>query len=89
MIFFLGGCALANRLTENAKWNVLLIEAGDVETSLQNIPVMAPYLVLSKYNWGYNTEPQTQGCLGEHLEILFLFFDKLIIHLSSRFVFFT
>ncbi|KAG5672896.1 hypothetical protein PVAND_002984 [Polypedilum vanderplanki] len=47
-----GGCALANRLTENSKWNVLLIEAGDVESPLQSIPVTAPYMVFSKYNWG-------------------------------------
>jgi hypothetical protein len=55
---------LANRLTENSKWNVLLIEAGDVETPLQSIPVMAPYLVMTKYNWGYTTEPQAHGCFG-------------------------
>jgi choline dehydrogenase-like flavoprotein len=61
----LGGCVLANRLTENPKWNVLIIEVGDVETPLQSIPVMAPYTVLSKYSWGYKTEPQTQGCLGK------------------------
>lgn len=55
---------LANRLTENPKWNVLLIEAGDVETPLQSIPVGAPYTVFTRYNWGYNTEPQGDGCFG-------------------------
>jgi hypothetical protein len=56
---------LANRLTENPKWNVLLIEAGDVETPLQSVPVAAPYSVFTKYNWGYSAEPQKNACLGE------------------------
>lgn len=66
LIYFinLGGCALANRLTENPKWKVLIIEAGDVETPFQNIPVAAPYLVFSKYNWGYSAEPQKNACTG-------------------------
>lgn len=56
---------MANRLSENPKWNVLLIEAGDVETPLQGVPVAAPYSVFTKYNWGYTGEPQTDACLGE------------------------
>lgn len=60
-----GGCVLANRLSENPKWNVLLIEAGDVETPLQSVPVAAPYSVFTKYNWGYSAEPQTEACLGK------------------------
>ncbi|KAL7042669.1 hypothetical protein ACKWTF_001241 [Chironomus riparius] len=59
-----GGCALANRLTENPNWRVLIIEAGDVETPFQSIPVAAPYLVFSKYNWGYAAEPQKNACTG-------------------------
>lgn len=56
---------LANRLSENPKWNVLLIEAGDVESPLQSVPIMAPYSVFTKYNWGYLSEPQSKACLGE------------------------
>lgn len=56
---------MANRLSENPKWNVLLIEAGDVETMFQSIPVAAPYSVFTKFNWGYNAEPQTGACLGK------------------------
>lgn len=58
---------LANRLTENPKWNVLLIEVGDVETPLQSVPVAAPYSVFTKYNWGYNAEPQANACLGKSI----------------------
>ena len=72
---YLGGCALANRLTENSKWSVLLIEAGDVETPLQSVPIAAPYLVLSKYNWGYTAEPQSQACLGKSFINSCVFFN--------------
>lgn len=66
--FRLGGCVLANRLTENPKWNVLLIEAGDVETPLHSVPMLAPYSVFSKFNWGYSVEQQAEACLGNEIE---------------------
>lgn len=59
------GCVLANRLTENPHWNVLLIEAGTVEGYIENIPVFAPYMFLTRYNWGYNAERQPYACLGK------------------------
>lgn len=57
---------LANRLTENPKWNVLLIEAGDVETPMQDVPIAAPYSVFTRYNWGYLSEAQSEACLGNY-----------------------
>lgn len=65
-----GGCVLANRLTENSKWNVLLIEAGKVETPVQDIPVLAAYMQSTAYNWGYTTEPQDGLCLGSIKSLL-------------------
>jgi choline dehydrogenase-like flavoprotein len=62
-----GGCVLANRLTENPNWNVLLIEAGKVETLVQNVPVLAAYMQSTAYNWGYSSEPQPGVCLGKKL----------------------
>lgn len=56
---------LANRLTENPHWNVLLIEAGKVETGIQAIPVLAAYMQSTAYNWGYLSEPSPGSCLGE------------------------
>lgn len=60
------GCVLANRLTENPNWNVLLIEAGTLEGFIENIPVLAPYMFTpySRYNWGYDAEAQPYACLG-------------------------
>lgn len=60
-----GGCVLANRLTENPNWNVLLIEAGGIETSLQDVPIMAAFMQSTAYNWGYTSEPQSRSCLGK------------------------
>lgn len=59
-----GGCVLANRLSENKNWNVLLIEAGKVETPVQNIPVMAAYMQSTAYNWGHVAESQSGSCIG-------------------------
>jgi choline dehydrogenase-like flavoprotein len=58
---------LANRLTENSNWNVLLIEAGRVETQAQDVPVMAAYMQSTAYNWGYSAEPQHGSCLGRSI----------------------
>jgi choline dehydrogenase-like flavoprotein len=62
--FFSAGCVIANRLTENKKFNVLLIEAGKVETPVQNVPGLAAFQQLTDYNWNYQAEPQPGSCLG-------------------------
>lgn len=54
------GCVLANRLTENGKHSVLLIEAGGSDRNiLVQMPTALSYPMASKtYNWGYNSEPE-------------------------------
>lgn len=58
------GCVLANKLSKNGKWKVLLLEAGSDDTNFSDIPGMAPYLLKSKMNWGYYSKPQTRCCQG-------------------------
>lgn len=60
-----GGCVLANRLTENKNWNVLLIEAGTVETLIQDLPLLAAVNQMTTYDWQFKTEKQTHACLGK------------------------
>ena len=54
------GCVLANRLSEDARTKVLLLEAGPKDTSMWiNIPVGFTKLLNSPiYNWNFATEPE-------------------------------
>lgn len=59
------GCALANRLTENPSWTVLLIEAGDHENLLMDVPLMVQYLQRNRnVDWSYRTQPSNSSCMG-------------------------
>lgn len=53
------GCVLANRLTANGKYAVLLLEAGPRDRYLWiHIPIgYAKTMFNPKYNWCFNTEP--------------------------------
>jgi choline dehydrogenase len=54
------GCVLANRLTEDRKARVLLLEAGPADKSMWiNIPAgFTKLLNSSVYNWNFATEPE-------------------------------
>lgn len=58
------GSVLANRLTENANWTVLLLEAGGHENIMSDIPVMLALLQKGNLDWSYLTEPQETACLA-------------------------
>jgi len=58
------GSVLANRLSENKQWKVLLLEAGNKQNFLNEVPILVGYFQLTNYNWGYNVEPQKNACLG-------------------------
>ncbi len=54
------GCVLANRLSEDAKTNVLLLEAGAPDKKQEiHIPAAFSKLFKSEVDWNYETEPQT------------------------------
>lgn len=65
-----GGSVLANRLTEIFHWDVLLLEAGKDEMFLTDIPLLAPLMQITAYNWGYKTEPSGNGSLGYCLAMI-------------------
>lgn len=59
------GCVLANRLSENKKWQILLLEAGEPQTFAHNIPGIAAYFQATQSNWNYlAAEKSDRFCLG-------------------------
>ncbi|XP_055907264.1 glucose dehydrogenase [FAD, quinone] [Eupeodes corollae] len=59
-----GGAVIANRLSEIKNATVLLLEAGDQETLLSDVPVMAALTQITRYNWGYKSDPVENACKG-------------------------
>ena len=52
------GCVLANRLTEDGRRTVLLLEAGGEDRTVAiRIPAAFPLMDADKYNWRYTAEP--------------------------------
>jgi choline dehydrogenase len=53
------GCVLANRLSEDPRVSVLLLEAGAPDESFYaRVPLGFPYLLGSSTDWAYVTEPE-------------------------------
>ena len=53
------GCVLANRLSENGKDQVLLLEAGGPDKKQEvSVPAAFSKLFQSEVDWHYETEPQ-------------------------------
>jgi len=61
------GCAIANRLSEDPKTRVLLLEAGPRDRAKEiRIPAAFSKLFKSKFDWGYETTPQA-GLAGRRI----------------------
>lgn len=58
------GSVLTNRLTENQKWGVLLLEEGKDEIFLTDIPLIAPVLHITDYVRLHRSEPGPQNADG-------------------------
>ncbi|KAK9496927.1 hypothetical protein O3M35_012876 [Rhynocoris fuscipes] len=58
------GSVLANRLSENPNWKVLLLEAGDDEDYVTDTPALTSVLFGGRYNWNFTTVKQERSCLS-------------------------
>ncbi|KAG2001997.1 aryl-alcohol oxidase, variant 2 [Coprinopsis cinerea AmutBmut pab1-1] len=58
------GLVLANRLTENPRWNVLVIEAGPTHETIPNILVPGISAVAPNTSWDWNYTSTPQPSLG-------------------------
>ncbi|CAH0564608.1 unnamed protein product [Brassicogethes aeneus] len=58
------GTILANRLSEEEDFKVLLIEAGGYPNNYTDVPFVIGLSRFTKFNWGYKTVPQKHSCLG-------------------------
>lgn len=56
------GSVIANRLTENGNWNVLLLEAGKEEPLLTAIPAFTELFTGTPYDWKYQSRPENNAC---------------------------
>ncbi|XP_031634957.1 glucose dehydrogenase [FAD, quinone]-like, partial [Contarinia nasturtii] len=53
------GCVVANRLSENSKWKVLLVEAGGDPPFESEVPVMLEAHQHTEYDWRFYAESNT------------------------------
>ncbi|XP_075155448.1 glucose dehydrogenase [FAD, quinone] [Haematobia irritans] len=58
------GCTLAARLSEIPQWNILLLEAGDDEPPIADLPLLYPIFQRSPWDWKYWTEKSSRYCLA-------------------------
>lgn len=58
------GSVVANRLSADGNYTVLLLEAGDEPTPMMYIPFFAPFSANASNSWQYYTTEQKNACLG-------------------------
>lgn len=73
------GSVLANRLSENPVWKVLLLEVGKRQTIVSDVPFLAPALQFTDYVWNYKMEETAGVCLGKFLIIILLFIQPAVL----------
>ncbi|OXU31332.1 hypothetical protein TSAR_002533 [Trichomalopsis sarcophagae] len=56
------GCVLANRLSEVTDWKILLLETGDEEPIIADIPAMGFLISGSSVDYSYETQPEPYAC---------------------------
>lgn len=58
------GAVVANRLSVNKNHTVLLLEAGNDEDVITDLPLATAIFQNASLDWGFKTEPSSNYCLG-------------------------
>ncbi|CAH1107811.1 unnamed protein product [Psylliodes chrysocephalus] len=58
------GSVVANKLSENRNWKVLVLEAGGLPSATSDIPALMFNLQGTEEDWAYKTQPQKGSCLS-------------------------
>ncbi|XP_028138200.1 glucose dehydrogenase [FAD, quinone] [Diabrotica virgifera virgifera] len=58
------GAVVANKLSENPNWKVLVLEAGGYPSATSDIPALLFGASGGEEDWQYRTEPSPLNCLG-------------------------
>ncbi|CAH1107813.1 unnamed protein product [Psylliodes chrysocephalus] len=58
------GAVVANKLSENRDWRVLVLEAGGLPSATSDIPALTFNLQGTQEDWAYKTQPQKNSCLS-------------------------
>ena len=79
------GSVIANRLSEDANVNVLLLEAGGSELSNDNIrvPLYAASLQMSNEDWAYYTVPQKHSQWAMNEQVLIINYNRSLLRRSG------
>ncbi|XP_031780259.1 glucose dehydrogenase [FAD, quinone]-like [Nasonia vitripennis] len=64
------GCVLENRLSEISDWKILLLEAGEDEPIVVDVPGMSSLLAQSSIDYAYRSEPEPAGIGDDEKRIL-------------------
>ncbi|XP_014211438.1 glucose dehydrogenase [FAD, quinone]-like [Copidosoma floridanum] len=59
------GCVVANRLSEDPSWKVLLLEAGDEEPLITGVPGLHTLMSKSSLDFNYTSQPDPKICNGQ------------------------
>ncbi|XP_028138198.1 glucose dehydrogenase [FAD, quinone]-like [Diabrotica virgifera virgifera] len=59
-----GGSVLANKLTEDKNWKVLVLEAGGIPSDTSDVPFLSFNVQGSSNDWQYKTQAVNRSCLG-------------------------
>ncbi|XP_067015181.2 glucose dehydrogenase [FAD, quinone] [Anabrus simplex] len=58
------GSVMANRLSENSQWKILLVESGGDPPLTSEVPSLAFNVQQTEVDWKYRTEPLDSACKG-------------------------